>query len=51
MPAGPSPRTGPTGRAPVAEAPSPDAVAYADLGELRLKGFANPVRVLGARRS
>src|SRR5918995_1606483 len=37
--------------APVAQAPSPDGVAYADLGELRLKGFANPVRVLEARRS
>jgi adenylate cyclase len=37
--------------ATVAEAPSPDGVTYADLGELRLKGFANPVRVLEARRS
>jgi adenylate cyclase len=36
---------------PVAEAPSPDGVTYGDLGELRLKGFANPVRVLEARRS
>ncbi|HSK35854.1 MAG TPA: hypothetical protein VLA80_03890 [Actinomycetota bacterium] len=35
----------------MAEAPSPDGVTYADLGELRLKGFANPVRVLEARRS
>ena len=37
--------------APVAEAPSRDGITYADLGELRLKGFANPVRVLEARRS
>ena len=37
--------------APVAQAPSPGGVTYADLGELRLKGFTNPVRVLEARRA
>jgi class 3 adenylate cyclase len=37
--------------APVAQAPSPGGVTYADLGELRLKGFATPVRVLEARRA
>jgi adenylate cyclase len=37
--------------APVAEAPSPDGVTYADLGDLQLKGFAAPVRVLEARRA
>jgi class 3 adenylate cyclase len=37
--------------APVAEAPAPDGVTYADLGELRLKGFTAPVRVLEARRA
>ena len=33
----------------VAEAPAPDGVTYSDLGELRLKGFSAPVRVLEAR--
>src|ERR671911_327376 len=37
--------------APVAQAPSPGGVTYADLGELRLKGFTAPVRVLEARRA
>jgi adenylate cyclase len=37
--------------APVAEAAAGDGVAYAELGDLRLKGFAAPVRVLEARRS
>jgi class 3 adenylate cyclase len=36
--------------ATVAEAPSPGGVVYADLGDLQLKGFAAPVRVLEARR-
>jgi adenylate cyclase len=35
--------------APVAEAGA-DGVAFAELGELRLKGFTAPVRVLEARR-
>jgi adenylate cyclase len=35
----------------VAEAAGDGGVAYADLGDLRLKGFAAPVRVLEARRS
>ena len=35
----------------VAEAASDGGVAYAELGDLRLKGFAAPVRVLEARRS
>jgi class 3 adenylate cyclase len=34
----------------VAEAPAPGGVAFAELGDLRLKGFAAPVRVLEARR-
>jgi adenylate cyclase len=37
--------------APVAEAPSPDGVSYAEVGDLQLKGFAAPVRVLEARRA
>src|SRR5215207_9034798 len=37
--------------APVAQAPSSGGVTYADLGELRLKGFTAPVRVLEARRA
>jgi class 3 adenylate cyclase len=34
----------------VAEAPAPAGVSFAELGGLRLKGFAAPVRVLEARR-
>ena len=37
--------------APVAEAPTPDGVSYAEVGHLQLKGFAAPVRVLEARRA
>jgi len=37
--------------ATVAEAASPGGVVYADLGDLQLKGFAAPVRVLEARRA
>ena len=37
--------------AAVAQAPAPDGVTYSDLGELRLKGFTAPVRVLEARRA
>ncbi|HEX3215117.1 MAG TPA: adenylate/guanylate cyclase domain-containing protein [Actinomycetota bacterium] len=37
--------------APVAEAPSPDGVSFAEVGDLQLKGFAAPVRVLEARRA
>jgi class 3 adenylate cyclase len=37
--------------ATVAEATSPGGVVYADLGDLQLKGFAAPVRVLEARRA
>jgi adenylate cyclase len=37
--------------APVAEAAATDGVTYAELGDLPLKGFAAPVRVLEARRS
>jgi adenylate cyclase len=37
--------------APVAQAPSPGGVTYAEVGDLRLKGFAAPVRVLEARRA
>jgi adenylate cyclase len=37
--------------AAVAQAPAPDGVTYSDLGELRLKGFSAPVRVLEARRA
>ena len=33
----------------VAEASAPDGVTYTDLGELQLKGFTAPVRVLEAR--
>jgi adenylate cyclase len=36
--------------APVAEAAAGDGFAYAELGDLRLKGFTAPVRVLEARR-
>jgi adenylate cyclase len=36
--------------APVAEAAAGGGVAYAELGDLRLKGFTGPVRVLEARR-
>jgi adenylate cyclase len=36
---------------PVAAATGGDGVAFADLGELRLKGFSAPVRVLEARRA
>jgi adenylate cyclase len=35
--------------AAVAEAPAPDRVTYSVLGDLRLKGFSAPVRVLEAR--
>jgi adenylate cyclase len=35
--------------APVAEAAASDGVAWTELGDLRLKGFAAPVRVLEAR--
>jgi adenylate cyclase len=35
----------------VAQAPAPDGVTYSDLGELHLKGFTAPVRVLEARRA
>ncbi|HEY4726090.1 MAG TPA: adenylate/guanylate cyclase domain-containing protein, partial [Actinomycetota bacterium] len=37
--------------APVAEAAATDGVTYSDLGELHLKGFTAPVRVLEARRA
>ena len=37
--------------APVAEGPTPNGVSYAEVGDLRLKGFAAPVRVLEARRA
>jgi adenylate cyclase len=37
--------------APVAQAPAPDGVTYAEVGDLRLKGFTAPVRVLEARRA
>jgi adenylate cyclase len=37
--------------APVAEAPAPGGVSYADLGDLQLKGFSAPVHVLEARRA
>ena len=36
--------------APVAEAAATGGVTYAELGDLQLKGFASPVRVLEARR-
>jgi adenylate cyclase len=36
--------------APVAEAAATDTVTYAELGDLHLKGFTRPVRVLEARR-
>jgi adenylate cyclase len=36
--------------APVAEAAASGGVTYAELGDLQLKGFASPVRVLEARR-
>jgi adenylate cyclase len=36
---------------PVAEAPSPGGVTFTELGDLRLKGFAAPVRVFEARRA
>jgi adenylate cyclase len=36
--------------AAVAQAPAPGGVTYRDLGELRLKGFTAPVRVLEAGR-
>jgi adenylate cyclase len=39
------------GRETVAAAVPGDAVAFSDLGELRLKGFSAPVRLLEARRS
>jgi class 3 adenylate cyclase len=35
----------------VAAAVPGDGVAFSDLGELRLKGFSSPVRLLEARRS
>jgi adenylate cyclase len=35
----------------VAEAASPEGVAFVELGELRLKGFARPVRLLEASRA
>ena len=37
--------------APVAEAPSPDGVSFAEVGDLQLKGFSAPIRVLEARRA
>jgi adenylate cyclase len=37
--------------AAVANTPAPDGVSYRDLGELQLKGFTAPVRVLEARRA
>jgi adenylate cyclase len=37
--------------APVAEAATTEGVTYDEAGDLRLKGFAAPVRVLEARRS
>jgi class 3 adenylate cyclase len=36
--------------APVAEAATTGGVTYAELGDLHLKGFTSPVRVLEARR-
>ncbi len=35
----------------VAEAASPEGVSFVELGELRLEGFAGPVRLLEARRA
>ena len=35
--------------AAVAQTPAPDGVTYRDLGELQLRGFTSPVRVLEAR--
>jgi adenylate cyclase len=35
----------------VAESASPEGVSFVELGELRLKGFARPVRLLEARRA
>jgi class 3 adenylate cyclase len=35
--------------AAVAQAPHPDGVAFTDLGDLQLRGFSAPVRVLEAR--
>jgi adenylate cyclase len=35
----------------VAESTTPEGVALVELGELRLKGFARPVRLLEARRA
>ena len=34
----------------VAESASPEGVSFVELGELRLEGFARPVRLLEARR-
>jgi adenylate cyclase len=36
---------------PVAESASPEGVAFVDAGEVGLKGFARPVRLLEARRA
>jgi adenylate cyclase len=36
---------------PVAEAAAADGVAWTELGDLQLKGFADPVRVMEARRA
>jgi adenylate cyclase len=33
------------------QAPAPDGVTYAEVGDLQLKGFTAPVRVLEARRA
>jgi adenylate cyclase len=35
----------------VTESPPPQGVAFVDVGEVRLKGFARPVRLLEARRA
>jgi adenylate cyclase len=34
----------------VTESPPPQGVAFAEVGEVRLKGFVRPVRLLEARR-
>jgi adenylate cyclase len=35
----------------VLQAPAPDGVHFVELGEVQLKGFARPVRLLEARRA
>jgi hypothetical protein len=35
----------------VVESASPDGVTFVELGELRLEGFARPVRLLEASRA